>query len=159
MSKSQNKPGDALTARSGISDAVTSNPTSDALLRPAAIVEAYRGPIPAASELKKYEEILPGAADRILTMAEKQATHRQKLESTVVDSNVKNSKRGQCFAFIISLVVVVAGFTLIMSDKPGWGLSIIIADLAVLAAVFIGNRISISRELSHKRRDIETDNK
>jgi uncharacterized membrane protein len=36
--------------------------------------------------LQGYEEVLPGAADRILRMAEDQAMHRQHLERTVVQS-------------------------------------------------------------------------
>lgn len=32
----------------------------------------YCGPIPPASELKKYEDIVPGAAERLLKMAERE---------------------------------------------------------------------------------------
>lgn len=119
----------------------------------AAIMEQYSGPIPSATEFKKYEEILPGAADRILGMAERQATHRQKLETSAIESNIGNSRRGQFFAFVISMTALVAGFILILCDKNALGISIIIADLVTLAAVFTGNRISESRELSRKRND------
>lgn len=136
---------------------ITRNPsvrdgiTPAGVMHQTAIVEEYRGPIPSAGELKRYEDILPGAADRILTMAENQAAHRQKLEAEAITANIKNSRRGQAFAFIISMAVVVVGFILIMCDKNGWGLSMILADLAILAAVFVGNRVSEARELSRKR--------
>lgn len=123
----------------------------------AAILERYQGPIPNASELKKYEEVLPGAADRILLMAEKQAEHRQKIETSAIKSNIENSKRGQLFAFVISLIVIGVGFVLILLDKSGWGLAMIIGDLAILAAVFMGNRIREIRELARKRRPNEPD--
>jgi uncharacterized membrane protein len=35
------------------------------------IVAAYQGPIPPPAQLERYEQIQPGAADRILRMAEK----------------------------------------------------------------------------------------
>ena len=41
---------------------------------------ALSGPLPPPEMLAQYEEILPGAAERILSMAERQAEHRQKLE-------------------------------------------------------------------------------
>ena len=37
---------------------------------------SYAGPLPPASEFKKYEEALPGAADRILSMSEKEQEER-----------------------------------------------------------------------------------
>jgi len=52
------------------------------------LVQQYKGPIPSADELEKYEKILPGAADRILKMAEKNVDQeiysrlqQQKIES------------------------------------------------------------------------------
>lgn len=41
-------------------------------------MQVYSGPIPSANELKKYEDVLPGAAERIIAMAENQSRHRQK---------------------------------------------------------------------------------
>ncbi len=47
----------------------------------------YSGPIPPAEEFQKYELVLSGAADRILSMAENQAAHRMGLEKSVIASN------------------------------------------------------------------------
>lgn len=43
--------------------------------------EAFSGPIPPPNLLERYEAITPGAADRILTMAENQSKHRIAAES------------------------------------------------------------------------------
>lgn len=40
----------------------------------------YSGPIPPPDIIKDYENILPGSADRIISMAEKQADHRRDIE-------------------------------------------------------------------------------
>lgn len=37
--------------------------------------------------LKQYDEVLPGAAERILKMAEEQSTHRKQLERKVIDGD------------------------------------------------------------------------
>jgi len=40
----------------------------------------YQGPITPPELLRQYDEIVPGAADRILEMAEEQSKHRQSCE-------------------------------------------------------------------------------
>ncbi|MFQ7172706.1 MAG: DUF2335 domain-containing protein [Thomasclavelia ramosa] len=45
---------------------------------------SYSGPIPHPSDFEQYERVLPGAADRILTMAENQSAHRQTLEKAAI---------------------------------------------------------------------------
>lgn len=37
-------------------------------------VRRYSGPIPPAEEIARYEEVLPGSADRLLSMAEREQT-------------------------------------------------------------------------------------
>ena len=49
----------------------------------------FRGPVPPPEVLAGYEATLPGAADRILAMAERQSRHRQELETTVVAGESK----------------------------------------------------------------------
>ena len=42
--------------------------------------EEYSGPIPHPNILKQFEEVIPGSADRILKMAEKEQEHRHEFE-------------------------------------------------------------------------------
>ena len=39
-----------------------------------------RAPLPPIEEFRGYEEVLPGAADRILTMAEERAAHHRSIQ-------------------------------------------------------------------------------
>lgn len=55
---------------------------------------SYSGPLPPANEFQKYDEVLNGAADRLLAMAENQARHRQDLEKAVIYGNQKKSFLG-----------------------------------------------------------------
>ena len=70
---------------------------------------AYSGPIPHPSDLAKYEQILPGAAERILAMAEKQSEHRQALESKVIESGIRKSERGLVFGLVIGVTALLVG--------------------------------------------------
>jgi uncharacterized membrane protein len=97
----------------------------------------FIGPIPLPAHLEHYEKILPGAAERILAMAERQSAHRQKIEDKVITSDVKNSSRGLTYGFIICLVAIVGGFTLIYLGKSIEGSVIGGTALVGLVTAFI----------------------
>ena len=68
----------------------------------------FSGPLPPPQILEQYNKIIPGSAERIIKMAEQQATHRMALEKT--DSN--NSKKGVYFAFIIGVTGITGAVIL-----------------------------------------------
>jgi len=43
-------------------------------------IETYAGPLPPPKLFEGYEQVLKGSADRILTMAEKEQSHRHSFE-------------------------------------------------------------------------------
>ncbi len=78
--------------------------------------QIYQGPIPTPDVLKKYNVLLPGAADRILSMAEQEAAHRHKMEERALEiefedlkARARDSRWGQIFGFLIGFFTVVAG--------------------------------------------------
>lgn len=103
----------------------------------AVAAEQYAGPLPHPNHLKQFEEILPGAADRIINMAEQQAAHRQEIESRIVRSNLKLEAKGQWFAFGITLAIVGGGFYVISQGYSIAGLVPMIGAIATLAGIFI----------------------
>lgn len=98
---------------------------------------AYAGPIPDANQLSKYEQACPGAADRIIAMAEKQSSHRQEIEKIIVQSNSKSSIMGVIFAFLIGLSTVIGGIILAFNGREISGSFIGSAGLVGLVSVFI----------------------
>jgi uncharacterized membrane protein len=44
-------------------------------------VTQYSGPLPPSEELERYNQVVPGLADRLVTTFEKQASHRMELEN------------------------------------------------------------------------------
>ena len=73
-----------------------------------AIKEEFSGPIPHPDIIEKYERILPGSADRIITMAERQASHRQNMEKRMIESESRDGFLGIIFAFMLGLGCLVA---------------------------------------------------
>lgn len=96
----------------------------------------YSGPIPPPGFMKAYEDAFPGSADRILTMAEEDSKHSREMEKLFLTAAIKQSMRGQWFAFIIGMTGILAGFTLIYLNKPTEGLVSIIGAIGILAAVY-----------------------
>lgn len=97
----------------------------------------YQGPLPPASEFGKYEEVLKGSADRILSMAENQSKHRQEIEKKVVKYDSIKSIGGLVSAFVIVLAGMGSGINLILNDKPTGGLVAIITPLGIVAGSFL----------------------
>jgi len=95
------------------------------------------GPLPASAEFKRYDEALPGAAERILALAEREALHRHNQDDKVVDAGIRLAKSGQILGFI---TVLVSGGLVVYGIYMGAPLSFIpgtIMGLASLAAVFM----------------------
>lgn len=61
------------------------------------IQSEFSGPIPPPNIIKGYEDILPGAAERIISMAERQSAHRQEMERVMVNAEARDSLLGVCF--------------------------------------------------------------
>lgn len=100
----------------------------------------YSGPIPPPSALAKYEEIMPGSADRILRMAETQAQHRQSLEATVVASDVWTERAGLVAAGLLGAIILVGSIWLIGSGRDVEGFVIIIGESVFFLSVFFYSR-------------------
>lgn len=56
-------------------------------------VQTYQGPVPHPETLRGYEEILPGAAERILSMAETEASRRHENERLALEANISAQKQ------------------------------------------------------------------
>jgi len=77
---------------------------------------SFSGPLPPPALLQQYNQVFPGAAERIVAMAEREAAHRQSLETGVVASQIADNKNrfaearfGQICALLITLGGMLVG--------------------------------------------------
>lgn len=77
-------------------------------------LQHHQGPLPHPSILQEYNNVVPGAAERIICMAEEQAKHRQELEKAVIQSDIRDGKTGLYLGFTIGVVAIIAGAICIM---------------------------------------------
>jgi len=99
--------------------------------------KTWSGPIPSPQALQGYEMIVPGAADRILKIAEAQTAHRIAMESTVIRGDSKRSYLGLLAGFVLSTMVVGGGIYLIAVGHDWAGSGLVGLNLTGLAAVFV----------------------
>ena len=92
----------------------------------------HTDPLPPPETLLEYEQALPGLADRIVAMAERQASHRQNIEIEEQRSKHRLQKVGQA----CGIAIVLASLLLVYLEKPG-AAAIAIVALAALAGVFV----------------------
>jgi uncharacterized membrane protein len=111
------------------------------------------GPIPPPEVLREYEEVLPGLADRIMTMAEKQAGHRQGLENKITTHNAEREKGSHRSTTVVLVVAILCGTGLIAT---GYSVEGLVALISVVGGV-VGNSFRIKRargkELEKKARE------
>ena len=118
--------------------------------------EMYSGPIPPPEALARYEEIQPGAADRILKMAEKQQEHRMALETKAIGGQVDQSKRGQLFGFILVFVcIAVAVFFAVYFGMTAFAVTFLCVTMVSVVGLFVTGKMAIQKDLAQKSKDQE----
>lgn len=78
----------------------------------------HQGPIPSPEAFAAYERVLPGAADRILKMAETQSAHRQGLERFAVRGDFFKAMMGTVLGYIAFAGAMAGAIFLLLNDKP-----------------------------------------
>ncbi len=89
--------------------------------------EMFSGPIAHPRHLREYEDILPGSADRIVSMAEDRNNHHIAMDQKMSDAEIADRKLGMIiggslFAFLVGAALVVA----------------LVSKSATLAGIFMG---------------------
>ncbi len=99
----------------------------------------YRGPLPTANELGKYEQTCKGAADRIISMAEKQAEHRQNIETIAIKAATERSILGVKYAYRIAIAAFfLAGFCFYFDHAVAGGVIFGSTLISIISAFIYG---------------------
>lgn len=85
------------------------------------IQSEFSGPIPPPNIIAGYEDVVPGAADRIIAMAENQAKHRQSVELFEVKIEARDSLLGIIFAFVLGIGSIAACIVVVLTVRENAG--------------------------------------
>lgn len=111
----------------------------------------FQGPLPHPNDLAAYNEIVPGSAKTIINMALSQSEHRQNLEKSVINSDIKNSKLGLIFGLIIGLTGMGSAVYCASIGQPTVGSILGGGTLAMLVSTFVYGSKSRKKERERKR--------
>lgn len=117
----------------------------------------FSGPLPDPMVLDQYEKILPGSADRIIKLAEKQSEHRIEIEKKVINSNIKKSEKGLLYGLVIGIATLISATLIGIFGKntASYILSGIIGagGLGSLVTVFIYSKNETRKERATRREE------
>ena len=98
--------------------------------------QSFSGPLPPPQILDHYNQIVPGSAEKIISLWETQVMHRQELEKKAIGSDIIQSYYGATLGFIIAMSSIGAGTFLAYIGRPSEGLAAIITALVGLVGVY-----------------------
>jgi uncharacterized membrane protein len=128
-------------------------PDNPAHLRMEISASRFVGPLPHPEILAGYEEACPGAALRIIQMAEDEGRSRRALEAKAVDAQVEGMRRqfwearlGQIFAFSIAALFLGCGTYIATLGQPWAGALFGGIGLGGIVTTFIAGRTRVTQE-------------
>lgn len=120
-----------------------------------ASMSMWQGPLPSPEHLERFNRVVPGSAERLIRMAEKQQDHRMALEVTVSASQLRQSSLGQYFALSISFAILGVGVYALHQGYPATAATIVTSTIVGMAYVFIRGKLREQETRDKKREAIE----
>lgn len=100
-------------------------------------VSVHQGPLPHPEVLEGYNRASPGAADRIITMAEAHAAHQRQLEAEAVRAHLRQSLIGLILGSLIALGGLTAATIMVLGNHDWAGGIIGGTTLAGIVGTFV----------------------
>jgi len=115
-----------------------------------ASVTVFSGPIPPAELLAGYNKIIPDGADRIMKMAEDQSKYRMEIERIVIESQEKQGKKGQMFAFGLGAIGMISSTLIAIFGAPWVAAVIGGSTLGTLVVAFLRGKKEMEKDIEMK---------
>lgn len=110
----------------------------------------FQSPILPPAILKQYADLIPDFPERYFANWERQTTHRQHLETTVVTAQSKSQLRAQPYAFALGALVLLVALVLGLTGHDGAAVAVVGLDFLGLGGVFVYGRHSNVQEARRK---------
>ncbi len=101
------------------------------------VTTAYQGPLPSPEILQGFDNVLPGAAERILKMAENEQLNRHKCDNKIVNIHVVATFLGMLFAITSVALIGYLVYQCIIHGLERAAYTIGVGSMAAVAGVFI----------------------
>ena len=107
----------------------------------------FSGPLPDPEALARYNQIIPDAAERIIKMAENEATSRRGNERMSVIHSIVITYLGMIFGFISVLIISALVWYSIYKSYEKTAAAIAVGCIAAVAGVFVFFKRNAKRKL------------
>jgi uncharacterized membrane protein len=101
------------------------------------IQQAWQAPMPPPAGLGHYDAVLPGAAERIVRMAEQSLQHQIDQDAKLNDAEVTTAKRGQTMAFSLAGAAVALATLFFLLGNVVAGLAFLGMPILLLVRSFL----------------------
>lgn len=108
-----------------------------------AALHALSPNLPDPEELAKYEKVIPGGAERILELAERQFEEESTLAARKLETSARTTRIKQIITFVLALAGIALGSTLLLQGSELAGLLVIVID----ALALVGSRLYDTKRL------------
>lgn len=112
--------------------------------------QQFAGPLPHPEILQGYEDVVPGAGERLLAMVERQSQHRQDMERIAVEGGSRRAWAGLVLGFIIAVLFLIVSAALIINGYEVAGTILGTVDVVGLVTVFVVGRVEQRQEREEK---------
>ncbi|HCM1919156.1 TPA: DUF2335 domain-containing protein [Salmonella enterica subsp. salamae serovar 28:r:e,n,z15] len=102
----------------------------------AIVLKHFQGPVPPPAMLKEYDDVIPGLANRLVELTEKEQAHRHQTEAATLNI----ARRGQTMAFGVVLIIILAAILFGLNGNTVLAGILVGIDLAALVAAFIAGK-------------------
>jgi len=99
--------------------------------------ESFTSQLPSAKELREIDAVVPGGAERMLVLLEKQSEHRQFIEKVAIRGDTGRANMGLAAGFVVAMFGLWVGWDLVRSGHQLAGAVVGTVDLVSLVTVFI----------------------
>ena len=117
-------------------------PFQQSLLPPGVVVhqQTWTGPLPSPEQLKQFDTVLPGSAERILRMAEQEGEHSRTLQTTALTETTSAQRRGQYFAALTVVCGVSSSVLLALMGHDAVAAILAGTTLTTIVLAFLQSR-------------------
>lgn len=112
----------------------------------------YCGPLPPPEMLRQYDDALPGAAERILVMAEKNNDHRIEMTHEAFAAERNERRLGQIFGLVIGLVTLALAAYFGFLGLSAAAITTVSTVVAGLVGVFVTGRFMSDSKSSDEKK-------
>ena len=106
------------------------------------VITSHHGWLPPPQQLADYENILPGLAERIVRMPEREQEHRHRFLDEEGQRQFVLKRWGQHYALLGMLLLLAFSVFLALIGEPGLAGTVAVSTIAAVVGIFVTGKVA-----------------